>query len=140
MVRGQRSRCNGQRSQVKGQRSVVEGRRSKVGACAPRLACMCTARVAHLRICTARLRMQAARMHSECACAPVDRCRPECTENLVKHSGNEQRKRAHDTLWPDYFGSQVVPVEGGKGGGKPPPGKGEGKLITHYCLSDTPWA
>ena len=59
---------------------------------------------------------------------PANRWHPKCAENLVKNDANEQRKRAHDTLWGEYFGSQVVPVEGGKGGGKPPPGKGEGEM------------
>ena len=59
---------------------------------------------------------------------PVNRWRPKCAETLVKHSENEQSKRPHSGLWGEYFGSQVVPVEGGKGGGKPPPGKGEGEM------------
>ena len=59
---------------------------------------------------------------------PVNRCRPKCAENLVKHNENEQSKMAHNGLWGEYFGSQVVPVEGDKGGCNPPPGKGEGEM------------
>ena len=56
---------------------------------------------------------------------PVNRCHPKCTENLVKHSANEQRKRAHATLWGEYFGSQVVPGRGIKGEVNLPLGRGK---------------
>ena len=68
---------------------------------------------------------------------PVNRCHPKCTENLVKHSANEQRKSAHDTLWGEYFGSQVVPGRGIKGEVNLPLGRGKVKC---NFFSNTPWA
>ena len=40
---------------------------------------------------------------------PVNRCRPKCAENLVKHNENEQSKMAHGGLWGEYFGTTWGP-------------------------------
>ena len=68
---------------------------------------------------------------------PVNRWNPKCAENLVKNDANEQRKRAHDTLWGEYFGSQVVPGRGIKGEVNLPLGRGKVKC---NFFSNTPWA
>ena len=68
---------------------------------------------------------------------PVNQWHPKCTENLVKHSANEQRKSAHGTLWGEYFGSQVVPGRGIKGEVNLPLGRGKDGS---YSFSNTPWA
>ena len=68
---------------------------------------------------------------------PVNRCRPKCAENLVKHNENEQSKMAHGTLWGEYFGSQVVPGRGLKGEVNLPLGRGKVKC---NFFSNTPWA
>ena len=68
---------------------------------------------------------------------PANRWHPKCAENLVKNDANEQRKRAHDTLWGEYFGSQVVPGRGIKGEVNLPLGRGKVKC---NFFSNTPWA
>ena len=68
---------------------------------------------------------------------PVNRCRPKCAENFVKHNENEQSKMAHATLWGEYFGSQVVPGRGIKGEVNLPLGRGKVKC---NFFSNTPWA
>ena len=45
-----------------------------------------------------------------------------CRKPCKKNDANEQRKRAHDRLWGEYFGSQVVPGRGIKGEGNLPLG------------------
>ena len=60
-----------------------------------------------------------------------------CQSQGRRWEGSRPDKKASCTVWPRYFGSQIVPVEGDKGGGKPLPGKGEGGS---YSFSNTPRA
>ena len=60
-----------------------------------------------------------------------------CRKPCKKNDANEERKRAHDTLWGEYFGSQVVPGRGIKGEVNLPLGRGKVKC---NFFSNTPWA